>query len=325
MAANVAKGILQQEEGTPRDETGKFTSTKPQEKAQEEPQAEAQVEPEEEAQQQSEEIDWDKIKGFKRKLTLKADDGSDEEAELTLEEMEKGVMLERAFRMKTAQLARERESVAVKIKEAVEPKLKEYDEKLQIAEQAIWHTLAPEMQSIDWNKLAEENPAEWAKKYQHVQNVNAKLAQIQSERKRIAEARDEESSKERKRQAQEAIERLHSDIPGWNNDVYGKVLKAGKELFGFKPEEVNAITDHRAIKVLHDAMKYHEAKSSQALSGKKVVTVPKVVKPGAAADKPDPSATKWTEGMAKLRQSGRTEDAVLLAKMLVANERKQQK
>jgi hypothetical protein len=326
MASSVAKGILQSEEGpaavTPRDDKGKFTKAQPEaqaeEVADEQPEAEAQP-PEEEAQQQPEEVDWDSLKGIKRKLKVKAEDGSDEEVELTLEEMEKGVMLERAFRMKTAQLARERESLQSKVKEAIEPKLKEYDDKLQLAEQAIWHTLAPEIQSIDWNKLAEENPAEWAKKYQHVQNVNARLAQIQAERKRISEQRSEEQQKEMKKQAQEAIERLQERIPGWNNDIYGKVLKAGKDVYGFKAEEVNAITDHRAIEVLHDAMKYRELKAKPPAE-KKVVTTPKVVKPGAAQEKPDPKAQKWSEGMARLKKSGRTEDAVELAKLMLTRE-----
>jgi hypothetical protein len=325
MAATLARGMLEAEEGQekPRDEKGKFTKAQPETEAKtDEPQQTEEQTEETTEETQQPETDWEQLKSLKRRVKVKAEDGSDEEVELTLEEMEKGVMLERAFRMKTAQLAREKESVQAKIKEAIEPKLKEYDEKLQIAEQAIWHSLAPEIKNIDWNKLAAENPAEWAQKYQQVQNINAQLAHIQSERKRVAEETANERQAAVRKQAEEAVEILKSEIPGWNNDVYGKILKTGVEKYGFKAEEVNAITDHRAIKALYDAMQYQALKAKPLVEKRQTPQVPKVVKPG-AGEKPDAGAESWDKGMAKLKQSGRTEDAVELAKMMLAREQKQ--
>lgn len=321
MARTAAMGMLQAEGEIPPDKTrnerGQFTKTeaKP---------VEAQEEPAVEQEELQEEVEETPQETRKHKLTVKGDDGSDLEVEVDDEELKKGYMLERAFRMKTAQIARERESLQVKIKEAVEPKLKELDEKLQMAEQAVWHTLAPEIQNIDWNKLAEENPAEWAKKYQHVQNVNAKLAQIQAERKKVEEARQQEQREQLKKAAEESVERLKEDLPGWNNELYGKILKTGIEKYGFKAEEVNAITDHRAIKVLHDAMQYMTLKAKPVVEKRTVPQAPKVVKPG-AGEKPDAGAEKWNQGMAKLSKTGRSEDAVELAKMYLAREGKQQK
>lgn len=319
MASSVAKGLLESEEGpleTPRDEKGKFTKPKTEEADPEAEAAEVEEEaPAEEAPQEA--------PSLKFKVKYKSDEGEDVEAEVDQEELVKGYMLEKSYRHKTAQLAREREAVQLKVKEAIEPKLKEYDDKLQMAEQAIWHTLAPEIQNIDWNKLAAENPAEWAQKYQHVQNVNAKLAQIQGERKKIAEAREQEQKSNLKKQAEEAVEILRTEIPGWSNELYGKILKAGQE-YGFKPEEVSAITDPRAIKALHDAMKYRALQAKPIVEKRATAVAPKVVKPG-TAEKPDASAEKWNEGMAKLKKSGRTEDAVAIAKLMLAREAKQQK
>jgi len=322
MAATLAAGMLKAEEGG---ESQAEEEAKP-----EEAQAEEQVsEGEEEAkaeegdeESQQPEWDWEKIQSLKRKFTVKDEDGSDVEVELSPQEVEKGIMLERAFRMKTAQLAREKESVNQKIKEAVEPKLKEYDEKLQQAEQVLWHTLAPEMQSTDWNKLAAENPAEWAQKYQAVQNVNAQLAQIQAERQKINQAREEEFKANQRKAAQESVEVLQTEIPGWNNDLYGKILKTGVE-YGFKPEEVNAITDHRAIKVLWKAMQYDALqKAKPSVEKRSTAKAPKVMKPG-TAEKPDASADQWKTGMAQLRKSGKESDAVALAKLMLARESRQ--
>ena len=322
MAATVARGLLETEDSVekPRDEKGKFTKAQPE--APEQVEAPAEEAAEEVPEEEAPEVDWDKIKTIKRKLVVKNEAGEDEEAELSIEEMEKGVMLERAFRMKTAQLAREKESVQSKIKEAIEPKLKEYDEKLQIAEQAIWHSLAPEIKNIDWNKLAAENPAEWAQKYQQVQNINAQLAHIQAERKKVEETRQTEQRAALKKQAEEAVEILKTEIPKWSNDLYGQILKNGVEKYGFKADEVNAITDHRAIKVLYDAMQYQALKAKPLVEKRQTPSAPKVVKPG-AGEKPDALAEKYQEGMANLRKSGRTEDAVAVAKLMLAREAKQ--
>lgn len=319
LARNVARGILEegQPQERPRDDKGKFTKVEAPVEQEAAPEEQA-----EQAEQPAEEQEEVQVEIRKHKLTVKAEDGSDLELEVDDEELKKGYMLERAFRMKTAQIAREREALQAKIKEAVEPKLKEYEEKLALAEQTIWHTLAPEIQSIDWNKLAAENPAEWAVKYQHVQNVNARLAQIQQERQRISKAREDEARANLQKQGQESVERLKEEIPNWNNDLYGKILKSGVEQ-GFKSEEVNAITDHRAIKVLWKAMQFDALKAKPIVEKRTTPQAPKVLKPGAGEK--DAGADKWKEGMAKLSKSGRTEDAVELAKLLLAAEGKQQK
>ena len=321
MATSLARGMLESEgvipSDKPRDETGKFAKK------------DAPVEAEAPTEEATEEAPAEEVAEEtpaeirKHKLTVKAEDGADLEVEVDDEELKKGYMLERDYRAKTARLAREKEAAQAKIKEAIEPKLKEYDEKLQIAEQAIWHSLGPELKSIDWNKLAEENPAEWAKQYQRVQNINAQLAHIQAERQKVATERETEMRAQLKKQAEEAVEVLKTELPGWSNDLYGKILKTGQE-YGFKAEEVNAITDPRAIKVLHDAMQYRAAKAKPIVEKRSIPQAPKVVKPG-AGEKPDASAESWEKGMAKLKQTGRSDDAVGLAKLLLAREARQQK
>ena len=325
-ALNVAQGILAEEEGPqekPRDDKGRFSKPEPEQK----PEAEAEAKPEAEAEPQAEEQAEEQEEApvvKKHKLTVKSEDGEDVELEVDEEELKRGYMMEKAFRHKTAQLAREREAVQAKVKEATEAKLKEVEDKLQLAEQAIWHTLAPEIQGIDWNKLASEDPAEWARKYQHVQNVNAKLAQIQQERTKLAQAKEEEQKTQLKAKVEEAVETLRAEIPGWSDEKYRAILESGMSQ-GFKKEEVNAIIDHRAIKVLWKAMQYDALqKAKPKVENRVQEKAPKVVKPG-AGEKPNPNANKWDEGMAKLQKTGRTEDAVELAKLMLAAEGQQQK
>ena len=303
----------------PRDESGKFTKAAPAEAPTEEAKPETEA-PAEEAAAPAEETEEAPPQPPKFKLRVKTDEGTDEELEVDEDELKRGYMKSRDYSAKTAALKRERESVQAEIKKATEQRLKEYDDKLEMAEQVIWHTLAPEIKSTDWNKLAAENPAEWAQKYQRVQAINGQLAQIQAERQKIAQAKEEEARTNFRKQAEEAIETLRSDIPGWSEELYGKVLKAGVE-HGFKKEEVNAITDPRAIKVLWKAMQYDAAQKAKPNVEKKVVpAAPKVVKPG-GGEKPDPNADKWKQGMESLRKSGgKLSSALDLAKQILARE-----
>ena len=323
----MANIIKQEEEGTPQEAQVEKPTEEPQT---EETEAEAQpaeetqdeekpAEAEEESQQP--EWDWETVQSLKRKFTVKAEDGSDQEVELTPEEVQKGIMLERAFRQKTAQLARERESVSQKIREAVEPKLKEYDERLQQAEQVLLETLAPELQGVDLNRLAVEDPAAWAQKYQRINDANTRLQRVQSERQRIAEERQKEAQVLLRKQAEESVEVLKTEIPDWNNDLYGKILKSGVELYGFKPDEVNAITDHRAIKVLHDAMMYRALKAKPIVEKRTPVKTPKVVKPG-TTERPSASADQWKKSMARLQKTGKDDAAFEMAKIILASEGK---
>lgn len=253
----------------------------------------------------------------KYKFTVKGDDGADLEVEEDVEGLKKGYMLERSYRQKTAQIAREKESVQAKIKEAVEQRQKEYEEKLALAEQVIWHTLAPEIKNTDWNKLAAENPAEWAQRYQRVQAINSTLAAVQAERRKFDDARADEQKKALEKHIQESRDTLSREVTGWSDELYKKILKTGVE-YGFTAEEMKAMTDHRAVKVLNDARQFRELKAKPIVE-KKVVEVPKVAKPG-AGDKPDPNAEKVSKAREQLRKTGKTRDAEALMLELIKSQ-----
>ena len=84
--------------------------------------------------------------------------------------------------------------------------------------------------------------------------------------------------------------------------MYGKILKTGLD-YGFKKEEVNAFTDPRAIKVLHDAMQFRALKAKPLVEKKVPPQAPKVTKPG-GGEKADPQADTWKQGMDTFKKSG---------------------
>lgn len=256
----------------------------------------------------------------KFKVKLREDDGSENELEVDEHELKNGYIRQQVYKKKTADLARERAQVKDEIQKGVEPLRKELTDKLALYEQALWKSLAPEIQNTDWNKLAAENPAEWTQRMQAVQNVQGVLAAIRQENEKAQAERAKELRANLENSVREAQSTLRERIPNWNNDLYGKILKAGTDHYRFKPEEVNAITDPRAIEVLNDARLYRELQQAKPQVQKKVAEVPKVVKPG-AVERVDTNRENWNKGVQALKQRGGKErDAVALAAMLLERE-----
>lgn len=244
----------------------------------------------------------------KFKLKVKREGGEDEEVEVDEDELKSGYMRQSDYQRKTAEVAREREAVEHKVKASVEPVLKQYQERLQLFERAVWNQIAPEIQNTDWNALARDNPAEWAQRMQQVNNVNALLNNVRSELQKVDQMKQQEQQQTKQKQVREAVEVLQREIPGWNNDVYQKVMQTGIEL-GYKPEQVAEITDPIAIKALHLAGKMRELEKAKPAVEKRVAEVPKTIKPGTTG-KSDANADKKAEAFKRLRKSGRQEDAV---------------
>lgn len=104
-------------------------------------------------------------------------------------------------------------------------------------------------------------------------------------------------------------EQLKRDIPDFNAETVKQIYDFGQSQ-GFSPEEIGAIVDPRAIKVLHKAMLFDRLQATKADTTKRVSKAPPVVRPGAAAPRTGEDRAKQ---VAKLRQSGgRVEDAARL-------------
>jgi len=88
-----------------------------------------------------------------------------------------------------------------------------------------------------------------------------------------------------------------------------RLVQAGQEYYGYTPQEIGQVMDHKAIMVLHDAMKYREIMSGKAKAVAKTKKAKPIMKAG--AKKMSDSKTKVRKSQqAKLRKSGSVEDAM---------------
>src|SRR3990167_3385544 len=226
-----------------------------------------------------------------------------EDIEVDEKELQSGYLMHRDYTQKTQELAKEREELPAQLKAQVEPVIKQYQERLQLFEKAVWQALAPEVNNTDWNTLARDNPAEWAQRMQAVTNVNNILSGIKQEQERLTQASQESMRQNVQKQAKASVEVLQRDIPDWSQETYNAIRKNG-EKYGFSAEELSQIADPRAIKVLYDAMKFRALQEARPEVAKKVEAVPKVMKPGSVPPKTDPKAEKWKDAMTRFQKSG---------------------
>jgi hypothetical protein len=178
-----------------------------------------------------------------------------------------------------------------------------------------------EFKSVDWTKLKEEDPMEYALKRDQYRELQENKRLVAEEQQNLAQKQQAEMqtkwNEELARQQKVMAERL----PEWNDPEKGPKLKQNIKSFalkkGFTEQEVDSLIDARSVDVLHKAMMYEtllEAKISQ----KKAKVVPKVQKPGTPSTKSEVNSEKVKQTRARLKRSGRVDDAALAIKSLMS-------
>ena len=80
-------------------------------------------------------------------------------------------------------------------------------------------------------------------------------------------------------------------------------------LYGFTPQDLEAVSDHRAFLMLHDAMQWRKQQAKAPQIKNKIEKVMEPSKPGAKKEPSDSRAAKYTEASTRLRQTGKLDDA----------------
>lgn len=127
-----------------------------------------------------------------------------------------------------------------------------------------------------------------------------------------------EQARERAVQAylQQEMQSLANVIPEFGDaqkasKLKGKLIDGGQNYYGYSQEEIGQIMDHRAIRVLNDAIKYREIVAGKSKAEAKAKGAKPVIKPGAKKAQ-NPSRKLRDKQKAKFKTSGRIEDALSL-------------
>lgn len=225
-----------------------------------------------------------------------------EEVQVTLDEALKGYSREQDYTRKTQALAEESKAE----KAAIAAARDEYLGKLQTVEKIIEASQPRVDQALRYT-----NPAEWsAQMLQHQQWAEQRRA-VSAETERLNAEQAQEQARERETIASREAEALLTALPEWKDPAVAKAETAALRDYGrsigFSEAELDDVLDHRAVRVLRDAMAYRDlkAKSGQVRSA---VEAKRVAKPGAASAPPS-KTQDLQRAKQRLRQSGSVDDA----------------
>ena len=166
--------------------------------------------------------------------------------------------------------------------------------------------------SIDWNKLRADDPAQWA-----VLNTefNQRANAIQQHLAAVADQQQKLVSEQQQRLAAEIPkerEKMYEARPEWRDDA--KFAAARQEMvpfarkMGFTDAEIQSIYDHRYMLVLDMAAQYARLQAQAPQAVKRVRTAPQMAQPGARISR-DPTAVALNNAREQFRKAPRDTDA----------------
>ena len=112
------------------------------------------------------------------------------------------------------------------------------------------------------------------------------------------------------------MEKLTEKIPEFKDpERAGKfkedLVKTANEFYGYAPEDLQGVTDHRALMVLADAMRWRKSQANKSKAEQKASKARPVIKPQAKRTA-DPKRKQVQQSKSKLKKTGSVDDALAL-------------
>lgn len=271
------------------------------------------AEPQDEALESSEEVEATEEESEEEapkdeKFIVKVDG---KEIEVPKEELIRGYQREADYTRKTQKLAEERKLVESEFQQ-VRAERETYAQVLGQLQQKLQEF---EPQEPDWNRLEVEDPTEYARQWTSHQRRQQQKFAVQAEQMRLNQLREVEMQKQINTVLAQETAILKEKIPEWTSPEKAKaegkaLLEYGQQL-GFSEQELNTITDSRALLALHKAWKYDQMMSKRPEFQAKIKKAPKMATPGSTGSVSSKSSD-INNAKKRLAQTGSVRDAASL-------------
>jgi hypothetical protein len=271
----------------------------PEPEAKEDPQEE--VKAEEKAEAPEEVIEFDEETPF---FDLEY---NGKKEKLSAKQLREGYLAKADYHRNIQKVKAEEAALQERVKAETLKAQQEYVQRLETHKQAVTKLAGVKsMQEIE--QLSREDPAAAQQEFLRLISVNQTMQQIETEQRQAAEDLKTQQQAAMQAAIQKSRETLEGDIKGFA-EVYPKVLETISKEYGFDPKDIAQVYDARVIKVFHDAHLYRQLQQAKPEVSKRVVAVPKVVKPG-SVEKPQPAKEQAERSFERLKKTGRMDDAV---------------
>lgn len=226
------------------------------------------------------------------------------------EKLEADRLRQADYTKKTMATADERKAAQAESQKALQER-QQYAQNLHRMQIQLEGALSDQNQSVDWEKLAVENPGEYVIQQHLAQKRQAALNQVQGQLHQIQQINQHEQQRALAQHLEDQRQELLAKVPEWKNPETAKAeQKALAEYLkteGFDEQSIANIYDAKTVKVARKAMLYDQLTAKASAAAKKVAALPqKVERPGLSSSQP---LDKRSTAYQKLAKSGRVEDA----------------
>lgn len=229
---------------------------------------------------------------------------------VTREEAAKGYQRQADYSRKTADLAKQRKALAAEVQQ-IAAEREQYAQKLELVDQQLSSDQEP-----DWDRLKDDDPFEYMVQKDAWRDKQDRLAKVRAERARVQQQQAAEQQQAMQQELAHQRTVLLERIPAWKDQDIAEKEKAAISDYakkaGFSEEEIAAVSDARAVELLHKAWMYDKLMAGQKTEKKRVKQAPKAAKGGQPTTRKERTSRQRQAAFDKLKQSGRVDDAVAL-------------
>jgi len=294
----------------PVDET-EVEETEEAEEVEQEAPEEGQAE-EETEEEVAEEEEFEVVAEEDLKYTIKVDG---EELEVGIDELKNGYQRQADYTRKSQALAEQRkETEGIQSeRQRLEQERQMYANGLQMLQEQQSAKLS-DFENTDWTALKDEDPYQYMLKKDEYRDAQERVNNVAQQQVLIQQEQVEQANKARAHFVQQEYSKLVNALPEWN-DAKSTIKKDVQEYassVGFRPEEISQLADHRSVLIIKKAMEFDKLTTKVAPKKKAVKKVPKVQKSGRGNSNEDAAAEAVNKKRARLRKSGKQDDAASL-------------
>lgn len=153
-----------------------------------------------------------------------------------------------------------------------------------------------QFRQIDWNAAMDADPVGAMKLDRQMRELQQQRTQVVQSIEQTQARTSLESQQATARRNAEAAQELAREIKGFGTPEVTKALKDTGKAFGYKPEELDSVSDPRAVRLLHEAYLYRKlvAEKKAPEAGKTITPITRVSGAAATVQK-DPSRMSDSE------------------------------
>lgn len=224
--------------------------------------------------------------------------------ELTAEEIKAQRLMQADYTRKTQEVAEARKAVQAE-KDKVLTSLSERAQEAELYLQNLAGAIKSFDQQVNWDQLREVDPSAYLEARETQQR---RMQAFNESRQYFEQVRQAEKAERVAQNSQRLVEAMPELLDAKAAKAFGEhITNAAANHYGFSPDEVAMVEDHRLILMMRDAAKYHDLVAKSAQVKATVAKAPQLAKPGAPRQG-NPQALDTYRTIQKARQSGSIDD-----------------